>query len=580
MTDRQELKTPSTLLASWIQLPASLANRNTTSKRRSEQDNLVIEADEPSPRQATGDDVVNSLSSEDKESSEEAAEGRVYLNADSEYHLSVVLILSCLLLLPGDSHIAAVSRRFILFLCLWMATGTLLFMTYVYYDSVFDNCFLSPQREVLAQAFRKIHAKEYAKFQSGEADNEYVSLVMQSLTFYCPFILAGVNILLLYFIVIRPKDVCQALSWEEGSGVGSGRDKCLQQEVSYPTRLYDNMMCRLSRLFSKKFWKFWWNHCVCRWSPFCSVGRNQRQSEKFSSLHPIAQILLMLLRLPFSIFSILFYTLPLFTFLHNVFTKPRQLLTCGLCQHCPCLVWITLPVTVLGVALLYWMLFDLTLLLSHASLFLLVDTLRNSETSLPVLVFCSSVLLYIRQAFADFEDGYRHMKSKIFELSSVVVSEAKTKGIELVVAKNQRIKLLQKDKEGGVSIPKHVFKALCKKYRPYRRQLSRTILKLLASLVAIAFLFAVTIQFHVFHQFSAVGETLFVAFTVSIPGLLGMLKSEEQKTLGRSEMEQKILATIRTMVKHSGDGRCHSGSVRQKQTNLNKDINSLPETMI
>lgn len=118
---------------------------------------------------------------------------------------------------------------------------------------------------------------------------------------------------------------------------------------------------------------------------------------------------------------------------------------------------------------------------------------------------------------------------------------------------------------------------VCKKYRPYRKNVIKTILKLLGSLMVIAFLFAITIEFQVFQQFSAVGETLLMVFTVSIPGLLGMLKSDGQKDLSKADLNQKMTATIKGLVKER--------AARRLKANTEADVepsgyNNVPETVI
>ena len=109
-----------------------------------------------------------------------------------------------------------------------------------------------------------------------------------------PIVMSCIN--MLHFLVVRPRDICQALTWTEERDVKSTAQKwgpVPKKRRGFPTQLYDNLMYRLSRLLSRSFWRSWWDNRVCRFSPLFRKGRSLAPGSKVDVVRQFVYVLLM-----------------------------------------------------------------------------------------------------------------------------------------------------------------------------------------------------------------------------------------------------------------------------------------------
>ena len=229
------------------------------------------------------------------------------------------------------------------------------------------------------------------------------------------------------------------------------------------------------------------------------------------------------------------------------------------CSQSP-ILWLTMPVTCVGIALLILALLDFSALYSQALLFLFIDVFRNSDALLSKCIFGISIFLYIHSAFIRFEDSYRSIKMTVFEICQNVNTEyvekenclaclPNTGGVDCQTNDGRPIPLLVESKDGRVSIPRQLFIDICEKYAPFKARVFWCFLELFLSLTVIIFLFLVAVAFQVFAEFSAFGESMFTLATMSVPYIFGgFLKSEVYMSLKKARLDKEMEALIRDCV--------------------------------
>ena len=229
------------------------------------------------------------------------------------------------------------------------------------------------------------------------------------------------------------------------------------------------------------------------------------------------------------------------------------------CSQSP-ILWLTMPVSCVGIALFILALLDFSALYSQALLFLFIDVFRNSDALLSKCIFGISILLYIHSAFIRFEDSYRSIKMTVFEICQNINAEyverenclvclPNTDGVDCETNGGRPVPLVVDSKDGQISIPRQLFIDICEKYAPYKSRVFWCFLELFISLTVIIFLFLVAVAFQVFAEFSAFGESMFTLATMSVPYIFGgFLKSEVYVSLKKARLDKEMEALIRGCV--------------------------------
>ena len=84
---------------------------------------------------------------------------------------------------------------------------------------------------------------------------------------------------------------------------------------------------------------------------------------------------------------------------------------------------------------------------------------------------------------------------------------------------------------GEISVPRRFFYEVVNIYRPYKFYVIRMFLKLLTTIAVITILILLIIDFQVLDQFNSAGQLLLTLFTVSLPLLLGGVRSAWHRDL-------------------------------------------------
>ena len=478
-------------------------------------------------------------------------EDRVYVNRNAEYKFSLGTVLAYMMYLPPKHHVRSLIYRSLVMAAPRFLSSWLWVITDVYYESVLkDNHALMSQGFINTNLFRRIYSEESSEREDNS--NNFYPRLDDAMFIPIPIVMSCVNMLLLYFLVVRPRDICQALTWTEERDVKSTAPKwgpVPKKRRGFPTQLYDNLMYRLSRLLSRSFWRSWWDNRVCRFSPLFRKGRSLAPGSK---VDVVRQFVYVLLTFPVQVLYVFVHTLPCCAVFNNLYTEPATLLLSGCCVSSKRYLRLVslvmaLVMTIAGVVLWYLVILEVAWFGAYFIIFLSIDTLRNFSSTFSTVVFVCSLLLYIKKSSRDFDERYCKVKLDLFTLLEKYPDT-------YVLKSDGNIRLKTRDEGGRVSIPRCLFEEVCKRYRPYRWEVFKTLSTLLLTLFSLAFLFTVVVQFQVFSELTTTGEGLLLVATVSLPAILGMVSSDTQRALQKLAIRQGMEAIIENMFELEQDG--------------------------
>ncbi|ELT99165.1 hypothetical protein CAPTEDRAFT_215888 [Capitella teleta] len=373
-------------------------------------------------------------SSQVKNLSDECSEDEeacVYLDTLAVHELSVWRMTSAAVSRLTNQRPVLLCFRYFLLFCIWEHMCVVTFVSYVYYDSIFEHPVFAFQKNVLTTIFDSMTV-DYPNFLPMPPRHLFIWIVV----LIVPASIAIVHMFTLFHVYIFSKELAEPFYWNNSCTIMGVAIPCKLDQVMggqsitsalkrFPNRspyselVFRNMIHNLNHLRSKEFWVTWWNTFVCCFSPVLHIKPLRYRRRWYSYL----QVLV----LPFTLPNIL--------------------------------------------------VFDTFLLLSNVLLFLSVDVLRNSESSLSRAIFVFSILGYVRKAFTDFDERYRHLKVKTFE-----------------VAMNLEEKI-------------------CDTISPFKSHAFVTLLKLLLCIALVLALFLIAVEFQIFHEFTLIGETVLTVLT-------------------------------------------------------------------
>ncbi len=295
---------------------------------------------------------------------------------------------------------------------------------------------------------------------------------------------------------------------------------------TYEDLLFRNMVARLKTISKPQFWKLFWERWICR-------GPNLRH-RNVSSKKTTIDYVLIAFWLPVSLVLLVGYSLPIFSVWANyVRKKGKQAFGCADTQikawrrFLAGAMFIVLLVGILYLNLMIWHFLEIA---GQFVVFLFIDILRNATETLSKIILLLAICMYIRNAFQDFEDGYRDLKAVTFSLC-VDIAGAAEEGSTVVMKHKPYEPLYVRTTDGEASIPRRVFYEICRVYRPYRKEVTTTFTRLFLSFALMIVIFVLIVRFQIFEEFSEVGETLLTVATVTLPSVLGMMKSSSHKSL-------------------------------------------------
>ncbi len=178
------------------------------------------------------------------------------------------------------------------------------------------------------------------------------------------------------------------------------------------------------------------------------------------------------------------------------------------------------------------------------TVFLFIDILRNAKDTVTKIILFFSIILYIRQAFTNFEDGYRDLKAVTFSLCQEVALSKEEDELQVVLKEKPHEPLYVKTSEGECSIPRRVFYDIVHAYRPYWTEIIATFTRLFLIFTVIIVIFVLIQTYQIGDALTDVGETFLTIGTVMLPSLLGMDKSSSHQGLAEQRRDTQILTWL------------------------------------
>ena len=448
----------------------------------------------------------------------------IFLDDDAGYHFSLSVIVGYLLCFKRDNIVLIIARRLLL-LYIFAAFHLLASLQMiVYYPQLFIS---SWQFHYTTYFIAKWIDVPYMMTEKSLFD-----LLLWFSFVIIPFGVAFTQFLLLSPILIQRRAISAILYWKEketavGKAAGIKVQKSHQdlQSSSSETRLYLNMLARLTYLASLKFWKYLFieRFFKVRWD-----GRNICRST--------FKVILKLLLIPI---AIPFYTFPIFTAFRVIFIGK------GIQEHIginKCKLILMRVSIMMGLFYFFSILLGCITLYTYMIVFMLIDIIRTLSETFTQIMFLISVIVNIKTTFNSVEDRYRELKLIVFDIVEDMDTSLKD-GTSLVEP------LLKRFEHGAVAIPRQLFSYICKEYIQYSKLVTKAIFSLLIKLAFLGILYGVIIDYQVLKQFSETGESIITIFFVSIPSLLSKTKSDAEMQLESGYLTTSVRGTITKLLR-------------------------------
>ena len=450
----------------------------------------------------------------------------IFLNDDAGYHFSPGVIVGYLLCFKRDNIVLIMARRLLL-LYIFPALHLLASLQMnEYYPQLYKG---SWQFHYTTYFMTKVIDPSEMMRKKWRFD-----LLLWFSLLIIPFGVAFTQFLLLSPILIQRRAISAILYWKEketavGKAAGIKVQKSHQDLQSSPseTRLYLNMLARLTYLANFEFWKYLFTERFfkVRWD-----GRNICRS----TFMIVFKLLLIPIAFPF-------YTFPIFTAFRVIFIGKGIQEHIGINKGKVILMKISI---MMGLLYFFLILLGCITLYTYMIVFMLIDIIRTLSETFTQIMFLISVIVNIKTTFNSIEDRYRELKLIVFDIAEDMDTSLED-GTSLVEP------LLKRFEHGTVAIPRRLFSYICKEYIPYSKLVTKAILSLLIKLVFLGILYGVIIDYQVLKQFSETGESIITIFFVSLPSLLSKTKSDAEMQLGSRYLTTSVRGTI-TKLQRSG----------------------------
>ena len=320
---------------------------------------------------------------------------------------------------------------------------------------------------------------------------------------------------------------------------------------TYEKLIYRNLIARLRNLRKPQFWKLLWERWVLR-------GLTCKGQKKNHGIG-VLDVVFAVFWLPVCMVLVVLHIVPIFSVWANYIrrkTKEAFGRPCGSTSVLRRILSIFLLfMQFLGIFIFYLMAWDLLVILGQFFVFVSIDILRNATSTLSKTIIVLSIFLYVRNAFQDFEDGYRELKSVTFALCIERAESNEDEDTSVVVKQMPYEPLYVRTQDGESSIPRRVFYQVCQAYRPYCREVMATFTRLFFTFALITVIFVLIMKFNIFNEFSEMGEPMLTVATVYLPSVLGLSKSPHHQDLSHQRRElhlriwlEKITTTRRVNV--------------------------------
>ena len=198
--------------------------------------------------------------------------------------------------------------------------------------------------------------------------------------------------------------------------------------------------------------------------------------------------------------------------------------------------FINFSVQIIGIIMIYAVLWDLILRYTQFVVFVSIDLIRNAADRIPKLMLAFAVLAYIKGAFWNFADKYRELKMGTIQGLRDLHWEYREeyyhyKSVKFVHKTPPHEVMWEFNDYGEISISRRFFYEVVAIYRPYKFYVIRMFTKLFITIGVISLLIFVIIDFQILDQFNSAGQLLLTLFTVSLPLLICAVRSPWQREL-------------------------------------------------
>ncbi|ELT93180.1 hypothetical protein CAPTEDRAFT_201402 [Capitella teleta] len=468
----------------------------------------------------------------------------VYLDVDPVHWLSssIWMIINQTCLHSRQRYIIIGLRFFAVFLC-WSLDGLLMTITYIYYNSIFHYSFLAYQESILRSIFKDDGNTLYG--------SNYQQIFLKT-TVYVPLAASVLVMTLLSPIMMAKKRIAKILFWHQKCTVLGELFECTiankydtsfspgNDRVSYPDLVHSNLKHNLQHIIDVDFWKAVWNQVVCRYCHFCRFNHRSRSS--------VFSVLTIPVMMPLAAVYICCHCLPMLSVFTNIVKNWRQILAPCQGRLGQAMLIFTAPMFVLGCLLFFFPILELVAVFINAFMFLLIDVVRQSGDMLPKVIFLVGVVMYIHQAFVDFNDKYRDFKLEVFSIAK------KMNGEQRVMRKSGLpLLLIGEPFPYEQAIPYAAYDYVCGYVQPHRSNVARSIFQLLASLFCISVFFAIILEYQIFEDVTKTSETFLSVITVMLPRVIGVMKTEGYEELKGMRQARAIEALLLEITRERAD---------------------------
>ena len=460
------------------------------------------------------------------------------MDSDPEFHLDLHLILSYLFLCHIDNHVLIVIRRMVIIYGLWLLLGLACWVYGTYYPILLDEPFMSFQAKITTDIMELFFGKD----RSPKTEFYHHIFILPFIALVVTF---GTNVVLF----LKKQSVAKSLySTGEICFFGnkfpehlatvreSRRVPNASRIKTFERLLFQNLVARIVNIFTCSFCRLWWKYWILQ---KCNPGKSKSTCEKIGKFSFIIFVWV-----PFSLILVLIHTLPMFAIWDNYLRKElsfclnekdkegRKLSTS---KRLKC--FISFLVQIIGIVMIYAVLWDLILCYTQFVLFVSIDLIRNAADHIPKLILAFAILAYIKQAFWNFSDKYRELKMGTIQGLRDLHWEYReeyyhyNKSVKFVHKTPPHEVMWEFNDYGEISISRRFFYEVVAIYRPYKFYVIRMFTKLFITICVISLLIFVIIDFQILDQFNSAGQLLLTMFTVSLPLLIGAVRSPWQREL-------------------------------------------------
>ena len=463
---------------------------------------------------------------------------REYQDSDPEFHLDLHLILSYLFLYHIKNHVLIVIRRMVFIYGLWLLQGFAASVYGAYYPILLDEPFL---------LFQGMTINYFMELFLGK--NRSIRTMFYHNLFLLPLAALIATFLTNVVLLLKKQSVAKSL-YSKGEItffgnrfpeiMATARDSRRVPKASgfktVERLLFQNLVARIVNVFRRDFWRLWWKHWILE---KCNPASSNSKREKIGKYCFLAFVWV-----PFSLLLVVIHALPMFAIWDNYMRKLLSSFLRGTdgsgtkfskVERVKYLA--TFIAQILGIFILYAGLWSLMLCYAQFIVFVFIDLLRNTSKHLPKLILGFAILAYIKNAFWNFADKYRELKLGSIKAMRAMHWEWREEYYHF----NKKVRFLHRtppyedlssfNEYGECSISRRFYYEVVQIFRPYKIFVIRMFVKLFITIGIISFLMFIIIDFQILDQFNSSGQMLLTMFTVSLPHLIGAVRSPWERQL-------------------------------------------------